>query len=960
MVMVDAEAGPRIEDVLAAAVKTLPEAARRWPEGPICLAREYKAYRPDLPTYSRWVEEVERRIADTDELVQRLRLLHYGRAAGNVLFDIVLDSKLNRMGAPMTLAHAGQATLDGLIGTGKLTTFVTDSAGTWRPPVDISHLWVLADYVRNGLGAGGYALAATADPVGALSWTGDLASWWSSYNDQRLTARAAAVEAGQEWQEPTDPAALATPLQWLHRSTTWRCGVDDLFGDMDAIALMGALAEPGQGATPVTDLLRVYYGPSPVQVGRALLHADNRFHLFVRHAQPAIPHTVDEETGVVTVDRAEALPVIRGHIRDVAMAILRITRLRIAGRERGIIGLLDQTGNVLRGLRVEASVREDVDGPWGAAMLDEVAARFTDFLLNGLAGEGWDVGAWPQDASPLEPYGGFLLQYGDSDAARRYGGKNGAVPAVMQYVRTLQEHLEELGFTSGVTPDGQFGASTAMALRELQIEAQQSRVWQEKGAPVPGMAVETAARRFRGYVNGCLDPETAATIAEWRRPAGGLRNLCPVRVYTRRVNDGVPGAVVHTDVWRWDQVKETNVRFYAADGLARYPIPRQRIVDGDPTVAVVGAFSEAETTGPNLGKVHSWPEAAITTRTLVPAGLLPAPPADPAGLPIGSTYRVVRAIAHVECQGNFDIINAYDRGRVSIGVCHWALMTTGIGEYAALLAYYAHIDPEAYQRDFGRYGILPEKPWDPATWTADGAGAQAKYAGRLAFYGLRDGTGRLHPAEPLPLGAKKVEDIADAYLIDYLRGWHALHRLAMGLRTNESMWRLMWTFTLFRLRALLARPFHSGPAAGPGPVVPDGAGGQRVATFGEVFTSERAVTALLRWHVNRPGRVLDSNGAVNDALAAFQTVYGTGRVNLAALTQAQQDAAQVALAQDMIDRAPTDSNYRDSVRNAVTYVDAEVGALRSTARSFQLIPEAPMWPRSARLSAVYPLSNGRR
>jgi hypothetical protein len=276
---------------------------------------------------------------------------------------------------------------------------------------------------------------------------------------------------------------------------------------------------------------------------------------------------------------------------------------------------------------------------------------------------------------------------------------------------------------------------------------------------------------------------------------------------------------------------------------------------------------------------------------------------------------------------------------VSIGVCHWALMNTGIGEYAALLAYYAHTDPEAYQRDFGRYGILPEKPWDPATWTADGAGAQAKYAGRLAFYGLRDGTGRLHPAEPLPLGAKKVEDIADAYLIDYLRGWHALHRLAMGLRTNDSMWRLMWTFTLFRLRALLARPFHSGPATGPGPVVPDGAGGQRVATFGEVFTSERAVTALLRWHVNRPGRVLDSNGAVHDALGAFQTVYGTGRVNVAALTQAQQDAAQAALAQDLIDRAPTDSGYRDSVRNAVTYVDPEVGALRATARSFQLIPE---------------------
>ncbi len=929
-----------VATVLAAAVKTSPTPDRRWPAGPVCLAREYKAYSPDLAAYAGWVADAERRIGDTDELVQRLRLLHYGRAAGNTYFDLVLDTRLSRMSTPMTLAHAGQASLDGLLGTGTLTSFVLDSAGPWREPVDISHLWVLADAARNGLGAGGAALMPQADPYGALSWTGDLASWWTVYNDKRIEARAAAERAGQEWREPADSAGLATPLGWLTAATLDKCAVDDLLGDLDGIVLMDAITavpdKPAASATPIADLLRDYYGPSPVQTGRTMVHSDNRFHLFVRHAKPAIPHQVDEPTGVVTLDPAQARPAIRDHVRDAAMAILRVTRLRRSAKRLA----LNATSGVgfVEGLLVEKSIRDDVNSPWGAAMLDEVARRFTEFLLNGLATDGWNIGTWPRKPSPLAPYGGFLLRFGDNDAARRYGGIDGAVATEQRYVRTLQEQLDRVGFTSVGTPDGAFGPGTAMALRELQIEAQQNQVWQELPAPTGGQAVALAARRFRGRVNGCLDPETAATLAEWLNPVGAVRNLCPVTVHTRTVPASGLGPVVDQDVWRFNQVQQTNVRFYAVDRLRRYPIPESRVIGEDPGMAAIGNFAPNLTTGPVLDLRTSWPEATINLRNLVPPALLPPAPVDVATTALGSTYRVIRAICHVECQGRYDIINAYDAGRVSIGVCHWALQSTGIGELAAMLAYYAAMDPAGFERDLGRLGIAPEKPWDRSTWTR--GNDQAKFEGRLALYGLRDARGRVHPADLLPLGdlAKPNDPPADEYVIDYLRGWHNIHRLAMALRCYPSTRHLNWRFLLARLRMLLARPWHKGTANDPGPVV-SGGGGFRVATFGDVFTSEQAVAALLRWHVNRPARVVGSTGAVNETRDAYQAVFGTDRVVLTAMTRAAADAAQVALAQEMIDRAPAAAGFQDTVRNAVTYADPEVGRLNAPAASFLMVDD---------------------
>lgn len=259
-----------------------------------------------------------------------------------------------------------------------------------------------------------------------------------------------------------------------------------------------------------------------------------------------------------------------------------------------------------------------------------------------------------------------------------------------------------------------------------------------------------------------------------------------------------------------------------------------------------------------------------------------------------------------------------------------------IGELPALLAMYKSRYPNGYARDFGQYGIEPEKPWDPTKWTAAGAPSQAKFAGRLATYGLRDEYGAVRPDMLLALGnLDDPDNLTDSYVIEYLRSWRWVYRFVMALRTSSGLQRVQWDYALLRAKTLLDCKWKKAGAAGSGPVVPDGTGAQRIATFGEVFTSERAVAALLRWYVNRPARVLDSTGAVFEARQAYEAVFGTGLVDLSALTPAEATAKQRASTQKMIDLAPTAAEFRQSVGNAVGYSDPHFGMLLDTAGSFR-------------------------
>lgn len=907
-----------LADLDVALTRPLPVPTARWWEGPDCLARESKAYVADIADYVAWVRDVERHVKDPDETAQRLRLLHYGRTAGNAMFDKVLDTTAEKWSAaPLTTAHGAQESIDGLMRTGLVVSRPSPVSAP-RPEVDVSHVWVAADAELNGFAWMGHGLSGLSEKWGAISWTGDLASWWSGYNDRRLDAIEAALAAKTTWSEPVDPAGLATPTGWLD-GAAGRSTVDDLFGDMDGLVLRPEIASLPATPTPFADLLESYYGPSAPRVPSDL-HCDNRFHLFVRRARPAIPHTVDG-TGAVTLD-AGAHAAIRVAVTQAVRALLLASREanhRAFVKRAAVWGVQPLVDRGLVRTAIVASLG-DVLSPWGRAMMDEVARRFTEFLAAGLRNGGWWTGGWAVRASPLDAYGGYELRFGDNDTGRRFGGADRAQEA--KHVANLQKHLVTLGFAVAGTPDGVFGPGTAMAVRELQIEAREASVVRPPALPVTTPRAVPAALRFHGRISGVVDRETAAVIEEWLAPAGGGGpNTCGLRVDAC----DAAGVAVEKDIWRYNQVTDTARRMRAVDTLERYPIPLARVIAGAPLGTVsLGRYTTAGSGGPVLLGSDLWPEAKVTGASLLPLGESLADGAT------ASRYRVIRAVAQVECGGFFDSVNAWDGGRVSIGLYHWIVHLSGTGELAAFLAYYKHEDAAAYHRDFGRWGLEPERPWDPAVWGV-AAASQAKYVGRLVMYGLHDGAD-VRTDVALPLDTKRAP--ADAYVIDWLRGWHSLYRWVMALRTSEPLQRAQWGFSIQRLVNLLGRPWHSGPVT-TGPVVADGAGGHRVATFGEVFTSERAVAGLLRYHVNRPAEVLDGNGATGLVEDAYEQEFGTARVVLTDLPQAEADVRQEGLVGRLVSLAPTAGSYRTSVENAVNYVDAEAGALARTAGSFQ-------------------------
>ncbi|MEW2476021.1 peptidoglycan-binding domain-containing protein [Micromonospora gifhornensis] len=907
------ETADPVAAVLATAVRTLPEQGRRWPGGPVTLGGEYKAFSPDLEQYLDWVAEVESTIRDSGETAQRIRMLHYGRHGSFPAFDTILNSHSSRLHAPLSWEHASQETLDGLVGAGSVSTWHGELGTRPRPAVELSHVWVCADAALNGLATAAVALSVRTDPYGAMSWTGDLASWWRGYNRARKKAKDEATRAGREWTEPTDPASQAVPLGWLD-AAAGNCAADDMLGDMDGILLMPEFeALDPSLSTPLTDLLRGYYGPSPAATGtapdRRVLHSDNRFHLFVRRARPAIPHTYDVTTGTVTLTEYAEIT-IAAHVRSAAEA------LQLAGREFFDDGLAS---------------------PWGKAMMDVIAIRFAQFLRDGLAADGWTIGSWPVAPRALDTYGAHPLRLGDSDADGRYGGIAHGEPGT--HVRLLQQHLTQLGFPTSPDPVGSFGPRTASALREFQISARFARVHKlrldEAGNPVDP-AVLPAVRRYHGRINGCLNPDTATLLKTWLTPdAKGLQTRNAATVDAYRMQADVPGEVVTANLWHPADETDPTLGVYATDHLERHPIPAARRLPGGPGRVALGRYAAPDPGtgtpgGPVVAGAALWPEAALTPQSLIPPEYNDTPPLPRADL---STYRVIRAVAEAGGGTHFDAVDASGADRLRLGPLRWSLGVDGFGDLAALLAYYQFIDPTGYRRDLGRYGIWPAQPWWARdVWSDGAAGHHAREASRLALYGLRDAEGRVHPHDLLPLGPTDGEGF------DHLQGWHAVHRLVMTLRTTDGLRRAMWRFAVRRINRLRQRSWrHPGSSTPTGPLVRHGTDSSRDATLGEVFTSEQAVAALLRWHTVLPEQVLGEHGAADGLRAVFHTVYGPGPRLLDPRTGPEADWAQAALTAALVDLAPADPpGFGASVAVAASYA-----GLSPVAGSFQL---ALLWP----------------
>jgi len=86
----------------------------------------------------------------------------------------------------------------------------------------------------------------------------------------------------------------------------------------------------------------------------------------------------------------------------------------------------------------------------------------------------------------------------------------------------------------------------------------------------------------------------------------------------------------------------------------------------------------------------------------------------------------------------------------------------------------------------------------------------------------------------------------------------------MAGRTIEGYRRRMWHMARVRLRDIRAVPWGAGVADIPLP-----GGGTRPATVGDVYTSERTVASLLRWHVRYPGRLFVAGAPAPQLRNAF-------------------------------------------------------------------------------------------
>ncbi|MAT65278.1 MAG: hypothetical protein CMN57_06510 [Gammaproteobacteria bacterium] len=511
-------------------------------------------------------------------------------------------------------------------------------------------------------------------------------------------------------------------------------------------------------------------------------------------------------------------------------------------------------------------------------------------------------------------YGNYSLQRNDNDgntAANQppiWGGatvtpaplpaqtpqsQGGATLAIPQHVHQLQEDLRELGFFMIQVVDGDFGRYTEWAVREFQIYAGMQHVaglnrnqltnltndpTAGETAPdvtargqVPNQTppvsfyVATSERRtntarYTGPISGVVNQQTRDVIDHWL--ANNYR--CPVVIEAWNIHAGNRSTLFQngSNIWRYDTLTSTAPRIFYRDFSGHYAYPATRNENDYHVLATNMTYSGYG--GPaSVVPRHTWPESEMLPDRLIEATSTVAALSLIPNASITSTYRVVRAVAEMECMAAFDSVNAYDDAIASLGPCHW---TFGVhpsngyddGELPAFLAYFLAQYPDDYRGMFGRFGVYPSDAWVGANagplWNA----GQRKYAGWV----------RLHNDSSTP--AQAASNLAQLTLLDraaneasYLKTWHWFFRYVMAGRTNESFRHSMWDMVRIRIRDI--REHQIGFTVGTN---------QFNATIGEVFTSEKATALLLRWHVYRPAHVTGSQvlNAITSAVNANPTL----------------------------------------------------------------------------------------
>ncbi|MHA6645700.1 hypothetical protein [Mesorhizobium sp. A623] len=421
--------------------------------------------------------------------------------------------------------------------------------------------------------------------------------------------------------------------------------------------------------------------------------------------------------------------------------------------------------------------------------------------------------------------------------------ENATVDAIIGddiFPQTMKQRVNELGFGNLGPTNNTFNDRAHWAVREFQIYSKYQTVATEPqgatGEYADRLQAQVNPSPYTGPLNGFLNTATRERIDLWGRPANRLR--CPV-VVTARTGDpqwqGVQAG--GENIWAHNDITTRDPRVFVRDVSDRYNLPAQDARDatvGGNRYIILGYYEPRGTGGPNMLPDHSWATMRLDSLRLtgVNETTLFGPGGNAAML---STYMTVLPTIEKEAASRFDVCNAWDEGAtLSLPLFHY---TFSSGELGGLFAYMENEVPGDFASAITFFGLKQANAWANVRQSS---GARTS---RMQCIRKVGGT-----FENVP---QTQEDE------NYFKNWHWFYRAVMANRIFDTWKSRSYNFARWRLNDVRAGMMTNQPVGNEAnaPVAANTA----VPNLGQIFTSERALAMLLRWHVNRPAHILIGN-----------------------------------------------------------------------------------------------------
>ncbi len=500
-------------------------------------------------------------------------------------------------------------------------------------------------------------------------------------------------------------------------------------------------------------------------------------------------------------------------------------------------------------------------------------------------------------------------------------GANISIPA---HVHKLQLNLLELGFfmlgdpsTLDTTVDGKFGRGVEWAVREFQIYAKMTQVAKVKesalhrdsagdafwacsplntntyiandgaaaGSTIPNYrtaynaavpasgstpaipsiskyvdSLESVAvpddEIYTGRISGVVNEATRDAIEHW------LENdyRCPVVIEDWKTNKttGVRTSLKRCNLWNKTEGSASG-RVHAYDFTSHYDYPSTKSATDANILGKrisYGSWGGLQSNTTPFSQL--WAELEVSPEKLIGSSTTIATLNLPTSNAKKSTFKVVRAAAEAECHGVFDSMNAYDNALISLGLCHWTLgIATGQtgkynkGELGGTLAYFKANYATSFNKTFGHYGLDLTKAWGTNGSTLKVI--PGKYACWIKW-DTESGT------ETVSNKIKNTKGDSTWFAC-----WHWFFRFAMVSRTVEDFRKTQWDMVRIRIKDMLDTKI----------TLTHGALTLASVKIGDIYTSEKAIAYLYRYHIWRPSRIthgshnLANNSSLKPTIGMF-------------------------------------------------------------------------------------------